>query len=106
MPIPDARHTVIACLWLKNGNVEALADFERAATRVMAAHGGRIERVVRIGRANVPDAPFEIHVTTFPDANAYAAYQDDPATRALAAARAAAIARTVIYAGSEIAPYT
>jgi uncharacterized protein (DUF1330 family) len=99
------RHTLIASIWLKNGDVERFEAFERAAARVMAKHGGRIERAIRVGRSNVADAPFEVHVTSFPDAAAYAAYQDDPETRELGALRAAIVARMVIHAGSEMPPY-
>lgn len=101
----STRHTLIASIWLKNGDVERYEAFERAAARVMSKHGGRIERALRIGRSNVPDAPFEVHLTSFPDAAAYAAYQIDPETRELAALRAAVIARMVIHSGSELPPY-
>ena len=99
------RYTLIASIWLKNGDVERFEAFERAAALVMGKHGGRIERAIRIGRSNVADAPFEVHVTSFPDAAAYAAYQDDPDLRELAASRAAIIARMVVHAGSELPPY-
>jgi hypothetical protein len=94
-----SRHTIIASLWLKNGDLEAFEAFERTAARIMAKHGGHI------GRSNVADAPFEIHLTSFPDAAAYAAYQDDLETRELAGARSAVIARTVTHAGTEVPPY-
>jgi len=100
------RHTLVVSLWLKNGDIDRFEEFERAAVRIMAKHGGLIERAMRIGRSNVADAPFEIHVTSFPDVAAYAAYQDDPETRELAALRGAVIARTVTHAGTEVHHYS
>ena len=97
---------LLASLWLKDGDVAGFEAFERRAAAVMARHGGRIERAIRVDRATVPaDAPFEIHVVSFPDRAAFDAYRADPATQALAAQREAVIARTVVLVGKDAVPY-
>lgn len=82
-------------LWLK-GDVREFEEFERAAARIMAKHGGRIESVVRLPESG---GPFEVHVVTFPDEPAFEAYRDDPRFRDLQALRERAISRTEVRRG-------
>jgi uncharacterized protein (DUF1330 family) len=102
-----ARRILIVSLWLRDGAAVAeLEGFERRVAKIQARHGGRIERAVRATspQANAAE-PFEVHVVSFPDDAALAAYRADPDTRALAAERAAIIARTVIVEGLEVGGY-
>lgn len=98
--------TLVVSLWIKGDDVAGFDAFERAAAAVMARHGGRIERAIRVDRATAAaDAPFEIHVVSFPDRAAFDAYRADPATQALSARREAVIARTMVLVGTDIVPY-
>jgi len=99
----DSQILIIA-LWLHDTTVvEAYRAFERKAAAIMAEHGGRIERVVRMADdPEKPHAPFEYHIVGFPDADAFAAYTDDPRTIDLAEERAALIRHTEIVKGHDV----
>lgn len=97
--------TLIAILTVRPGATAAFRAFEARAAAIIAGHGGAIERVIVIPPATA-DAPLrEVHVVTFPDAAALAAYRADPALAALAADRAAAIAATEVLIGHDAPPY-
>lgn len=95
----DHRLYLVVQLWLKTGDVTAFEAFERNAANVMARHGGRIEQAIRLTETPSTDAPFEVHVVSFPDADAFNAYRIDPATQAVATLRAELIWRTIIWRG-------
>lgn len=97
---------LVVSLWLRDGQQEAFEACERAAAAIIHRHGGAIERAVRpipdaTSHAPGDDVPFEVHVVRFPSQAAFDAYQDDPQTRALASARAACIARTLVLRAEE-----
>jgi uncharacterized protein (DUF1330 family) len=98
-----ARTILVVSLWVHEGAEARFEAFERRVARLQAKHGGRIERAIRVAtpEANRAD-PFEVHVVSFADGAGLAAYRDDPETRALAAERAAVIARTVILEGVDV----
>jgi uncharacterized protein (DUF1330 family) len=82
---------------------EALAQFrtyEHTAARVMRKYGGLIARTVAVPSKD-PALLEEIHVVTFPDADAFAAYQRDPEMAEAAPLRAASIAATQVAIGEE-----
>lgn len=94
------RYWLVVHLWVRPGQEAAFLAFERRASAVMAQYGGRIEQAVRIRTASaMDDPPSEIHLVSFPDAAAFAAYRHDAATKQLAEARAQVIGRTVLFAG-------
>jgi hypothetical protein len=95
--------TLVVSLWLRDAAVEAFEAFERQVAPIMAAHGGRIDNVVRCGGED--GAPFEVHVVTWPGAAALKAYREDPRTLALRALRDRAIARTEVWSGHHRTPY-
>lgn len=99
----EPRVTLIVSLWLKGDDVAGFEEFERQAATLMAAHGGRIESVVRCG--GEAGAPFEVHVVSFPDAAAVAAYRGDPRLAKLLPLRERVIARTEIWTGQRRTPY-
>ena len=101
----DDRVVLIVSLWLQEGAVEAFEAFERRVVKIQARHGGRIERAVRLSAPNDADAPFEVHIVSFPGADSLAAYRADPEMQALAPERAAIFRRTVIHEGREAGPY-
>ncbi|MCB9564073.1 MAG: DUF1330 domain-containing protein [Kofleriaceae bacterium] len=95
--------TVVAILTVRAAEAAGFRAYEREAARVMARHGGRIERTV-VAPGGGDDATFrEVHVVTFPDAAAFAAYRadPDPALAALAPRRAAAVIATELLVGAD-----
>jgi uncharacterized protein (DUF1330 family) len=101
----SVRVVRIVSLWLQEGaDPAAFEAFERKAAVIMARHGGRIDRAVRMGGAG-EDPPFEVHLVSFPDAQSFEAYRADPATLALRAERERVIRRTQVLEGVEAGPY-
>ena len=85
-------------LWLRNDDVRAFEEFEKRTAKVLARHGGRIERVIRSTKADA-ETPFEIHIVSFPDQQSYADYGSDPEAQELAAEREKIISRTTVVEG-------
>jgi uncharacterized protein (DUF1330 family) len=99
----ESRQTFIVSIWLKGNDVAGFEAFERQAATIMAAHGGRVDNVVRCGGEGA--APFEVHVVSFPDATAAAAYRADPRLAKLLPLRERVIARTEVWAGQQRSAY-
>ena|SRR5579871_5417334 len=96
----------IVSLWLRSGaDPTAFEAFESKAARIMARHGGRIEQAVRVQPTKGEEAPFEVHIVSFPSEAAYAAYRADPEILALADERDRVISRTRVLAGRPAGPY-
>ena len=93
--------TIVANLVVRRRALEEFRAFERHAAAVMAAHGGRIERVVVTPVADAPDLVREIHVVTFPDAQAVQAYRDDPRLTDRVHLRQAAVVSTEVFVGED-----
>jgi hypothetical protein len=93
--------TIVAVLTVRRRALDDFRVFERHAARVMAAHGGRIERAVVAPVADDPDLVREIHVVTFPDAGAFQAYRDDPRLTEHAHLREAAVVSTEVFVGED-----
>lgn len=100
--MPD-RFIRIVSLWIHPGKEAAFDAYERAEAGIMAKHGGRIDLAMR--PENVPDAPFEVHLVSFPDREAAAGYARDPETLLLREGRESIISRTDIIEGVEAGPY-
>jgi len=99
----ESRLTFIVSIWLKGNDVAGFEAFERQAATIMAAHGGRVENVVRCGGEG--GTPFEVHVVSFPDAAAAGAYRADPRLAKLLPLRDRVIARTEVWTGQQRSAY-
>jgi antibiotic biosynthesis monooxygenase (ABM) superfamily enzyme len=66
---------LVAVITIRAAELEAFRAFEWHAARVMAKHGGRIERTVVIPGDG--ETLREVHVVRFPDDAALAAYRAD-----------------------------
>ena len=97
---PRAGIVLVATLGVRKEALEQFLTYERAAARVLKKYGGEITRTVSLPSVD-PALIEELHLVTFPDAEAFAAYQRDPELAALAPLRAAAIARTSVVVGAE-----
>ena len=93
--------TLVAILTVRRTAIETFRAFERRAATVMAAHGGRIERTVVVTATGDPDVIKEIHVVTFPDERAFAAYRSDARLRALTPLRDEAVVHTEVLIGED-----
>ena len=92
--------TLVAILTVRRGRIAAFHQYERAAAAIMARHGGAIERTVAV---DDPSAAHyrEVHIVTFPDAAAFAAYRSDPDLAGLAPLREQAIVSTEVLLGED-----
>lgn len=92
---------LVVILTVRPGSLDAFREFERKAARIMARHGGAIERAVVLPPAE-PGSPLrELHLVSFQSPEAFSAYRADPALQALAPLREAAVLNTEIWAGEE-----
>jgi len=102
----NERHILVVSLWLKNNDVSAFEAFERKAAKAMAEFDGRIERAIRIsGTEHEGDRPFEVHIVSFPSAEAFQLYRQSSESRNLAVVRDSVISKAVVLTGSEVKAY-
>lgn len=94
----------IVSLWIHPGQEVAFEAFEREAASIMAVHGGRIERAIRV-RSGEGESPHEVHVVVFPSESAWESYRVDPKTQNLVQRRNLIIAKTSIMTGQTVGPY-
>ena len=71
----------------------------------MQRHGGVIERRIALASGGDPAQPDEVHLVTFPSAQALDDYRQDPELQALSGLRAQAIRHTVLWQGADAAPF-
>jgi uncharacterized protein (DUF1330 family) len=93
--------TLVAILTVRKKAEAQFRAFETHAAEIMKAHGGRIERAIAVAPDSSPDLFREIHVVTFPSAQAFAAYQNDARLRRMAVLRDEAVVNTEILAGED-----
>ena len=93
--------TLVAILTVRKQAEAQFRAFEAHAAEVMKAHGGRIERTIAVAPEGSADLFKEIHVVTFPSAQAFAAYQNDARLRRMAALRDEAVVNTEILVGED-----
>ena len=98
-------HIVVVGLWVARGREEDFARFEALAFSIVARHGGSLQRRLALRDGAASDTPDELHIVTFPSREAFEAYRADPELMSLAALRARAIVRTVIWEGAELPPF-
>jgi uncharacterized protein (DUF1330 family) len=93
---------IIVRLWIRRGLESEFEAYERKVSRIMARHGGLIERAIRTSTAseNGPDEPFEVHVLKFPSRDLYDAYRDDAERRSLGSERDRIITNADILIGT------
>jgi antibiotic biosynthesis monooxygenase (ABM) superfamily enzyme len=93
---------VVVRLWIRQGLEAEFEAYERKVARVMARHGGVIERAIRTSGASRDgsDEPFEVHLLRFPTQARYDAYRDDPERRSLSGERERIITKTDVLVGT------
>lgn len=94
---------LIAVLVVHRAELGRFRDYERAAARIMAKHGGAIEHAYEL--AGDGETLRELHVVRFPSDEAFDAYRVDPDLAAHATDRALAVISTEIWPVMELPPY-
>lgn len=93
--------TIVAIMTVRSAAAGTFRAFERRAAEIMADHGGTIERTV-VAHAPPPGETFrEIHIVTFPDGEALAAYRRDERLLAMAPLREESVMATEIIIGED-----
>ena len=98
--------TRVVILTVRKDAIEIFRAFERHAARVMATHGGRIERTVVVTPDGLPDVIKEIHVVTFPNEQAFAAYRTDEELARFAHLRDQSVVHTETFVGEDGPSYS
>jgi uncharacterized protein (DUF1330 family) len=93
--------TLVVILTVRREAIEKFRTFERHAARAVERHGGRIERTVVVAADDMPDVIKEIHVVTFPNEQAFAAYQTDEQLAQFAHLRDQSVVHTELLAGED-----
>ena len=97
-----ARLVLIVTQEVRQTDAGGFARYEAKAVELMARHGGRMERVIRV-QGERGDGMFrEVHLVSFPDEVAFEAYRQDPALVALRDLRDRVIHATAILRGHDI----
>ena len=98
--------TLVVILTVRGEAIDKFRIFERQAARVMAKHGGAIERTVVIPPVRPGEVLKEIHIVTFPNEQALEAYREDSDLKQLAHLREEAVVQTEIFVGEDGPDYT
>ena len=98
--------TLVVILTVRSEAVDKFRIFEQQAARVMAKHGGAIERTVVIAPARPGEVLKEIHIVTFPNAQALGAYREDSDLKQVAHLRDEAVVQTEMFVGEDGPDYT
>lgn len=93
--------TLIAILTVRRDAIDKFRAFEAHAAEVMKKHGGRLERTVVVAADGSPELVKEIHLVTFPDENAFAAYRKDERLTKFAHLRDQSVVHAELYVGED-----
>lgn len=93
--------TLVAILTVRKDALEQFRAFETHAARVMKKHGGRIERSIVVAAHEASELMKEVHVLTFPNVEAFAAYRADPQLARFAHLRDQAVVDTELLTGED-----
>lgn len=100
MPAPTSPLMIVATLTVRRRLLEVFREYERNAVRIMARHGGSLERSIVVDDGDA-ETLREVHVLRFPSSEAFDAYRADPQLALLATIRAESIIRTDLVLGGE-----
>lgn len=93
--------TLVAILTVRKAAIDTFRAFEMGAAKVMAKHGGRIERTVVVVPDTSAEVLREIHVVTFPSEAAFSAYRNDGQLAELAPLRDQSVVHTELFFGED-----
>jgi uncharacterized protein (DUF1330 family) len=93
--------TLVAILTVRKAATDTFRAFEMCAAKVMAKHGGKIERTVAVVPDPSAEVIKEIHVVTFPSEAAFSAYRNDEQLAEVAHLRDQSVVHTELFAGED-----
>ena len=93
--------TLVAILTVRREAIDKFRAYEAHAAQVMKKHGGRFERTVVVVPEGSPELMKEIHVVTFPNEQAFAAYRKDERLAKFAHLRDESVVDTELFVGED-----
>lgn len=102
----NERVKIVVSLWLRTHDIARFEAFESQAAAIMQRHGGQIDQVIRRNEGSAIDAPFEVHVLSFPGIGAFEAYREDPELLEMVDERNQLIENTVVFVGQNQPSYS
>ncbi len=93
--------TLVAILTVRREAIDKFRAYEAHAAQVMKKHGGRFERTVVVVPEGSPELMKEIHVVTFPNEQAFAAYRKDERLTEFAHLRDESVVHTELFVGED-----
>ncbi len=97
---PAQSIVLVVLLYIRPGKEAEYRAYAAQAAALMAEYGGDIQQAMApyavLGKLRAPD---EVHLITFPDQAALAAYESDPRAAALRVRRDDALADTILILG-------
>ena len=93
--------TLVAILTVRREAIAKFRAYEAHAAQVMKKHGGRFERTVVVVPEGSPELMKEIHVVTFPNEQAFAAYRKDERLTKFAHLRDESVVATELFVGED-----
>ena len=97
----DPQLILVVTMTVRRDAAASFRAFEHIAARIMAKHGGAIERTVVIDDDDKSEMFKEIHIVTFPDADAFAQYRADAELAQAASLRQTSVVHTEILIGKD-----
>ncbi len=89
---------MVVTLTVRRDALDSFRTFEHEAARIMAKHGGSLERTVVLKtRADEPHK--EVHIVAFPSPDAYEAYRVSPELAAFMHLREVSVVKTDLAIG-------
>jgi hypothetical protein len=93
--------TLVVTLTVRVDALDSFRLFEHQAARVMARHGGAIERSVVIPQGGGEEFFREVHIVSFPNAEAFAAYRADGTLAGIRHLRDESVVATEVLVGED-----
>lgn len=99
------RLALVVAIKINAGRQAEYERFENTVAKIIARHGGAVERRIAVEPGSDASRPHEMHIVTFPDRAAFERYRADPEVATLAAQRAEAIRETTYWMGVDLVPF-
>ena len=93
--------TLVAILTVRRDAIDKFRTFEAHAAEVMKMHGGQLERTVVVVPDGSPELIKEIHLLTFPNEKAFAAYRKDERLAKFVHLRDQSVVHTELFVGED-----
>jgi len=92
---------LVVIMTVRKDAIAQFRSFESKAAAAITRYGGAIERTVVVQMADRNDLFKEVHLVTFPSADAFSAYRQDRSMQEIAHLRNEAVLETEILVGEK-----